>query len=75
MWRSIPELTMEEIGSLDKVVVEGRYWEAPCLIAGVVSGLNFRGGDRKLRIRVTGTQTESLLKAVGGRCRDMEVHL
>ena len=68
MWRSIPELTMEEIGNLDKVVVEGRYWEAPCLIAGVVSGLNFRGGDRKLRIRVTGTQ-------VGGRCRDMEVHL
>ena len=75
MWRSIPELTMEEIGNLDRVVVEGRYWEAPCVIAGVVSGLNFRGGDRKLRVRVAGTQTESLLKAVGGRCRDMEVHL
>ena len=75
MWRPIPELTMEEIGSLDKVVVEGRYWEAPCIVAGVVNGLNFRGGDRKLSLWVTGTQTESLLKAVGGRCKELELHL
>ena len=75
MWRSIPELSMEEIGGLDKVIVEGRYWEAPCLVAGVVNGLNFRGEDRKLRLLVTGTQTESLLKAVAGRCKEMEVHL
>lgn len=75
MWRPIPELSMEEIGLLDKVVIEGKYWEAPCIVAGVVNGLNFRGGDKKLRVLVTGTQTESLLKAVGGRCQEMEVHL
>ena len=75
MWRSIPELSMEEIGCLDKVIVEGRYLESPCVVAGVVNGLNFRGGDRKLLVLVTGTQTESLLKAVGGRCKELEIHL
>ena len=33
------------------------------------------GPNRKLNLLVTGTQTESLLKAVGGRCKEMEVHL
>lgn len=37
MWRSIRELSLEEIGRLDKLIIEGKYWEAPCMVAGVVT--------------------------------------
>lgn len=67
MWRPIPELTLEEIGGLDKIIVEGSFWEAPCRIAGLVTG-----GDRRLKVLFTGART---LKAVNGKYQDMEIHL
>ena len=51
------------------------YWESPVLVAGETKGVVVQERDATWRVWVTGTQSESLLREVGGRCRELRIHI
>ena len=69
------KITFSALNLKQKVVLEGRYWESPVLIAGETRGVVVNEGDATWRIWVTGTQSESLLREVGGRCKELRIHV
>ena len=61
-WLALSKITLSELNQKQKVVLEGRYWESPVLVAGETRGVIVNEADAMWRIWVTGTQSESLLK-------------
>ena len=73
-WASL-KITFSALNLRQKVVLEGRYWESPVLVAGETRGVVVNEGDATWRLWVTGTQSESLLREVGGRCKELRIHV
>ena len=59
-------LTLEEIASGGRIVVDGTYWEGPVVAAGFGQGLDFQDGERYLKLKVEGTTSEALLHFLSG---------
>ena len=74
-WVALSKITFSELNRRQKVVLEGRYWESPVMIAGETRGVVVNEGDAVWRIWVTGTQNESLLREVAGRCKELRIHI
>lgn len=62
--RSVPAEEWKD--GLRLAVTQGSYWEEPILVAGVVKSLKIEGEKRSLELRVKGTQSEALLRWLGG---------
>ena len=74
-WLPLSKITLGELNQKQKVVLEGRYWKSPVLVAGETRGVIVNEADATWRIWVTGTQSESLLREVSGRCKELRVHV
>ena len=74
-WVSLSKITFSALNLRQKVVLEGRFWESPVLVAGETRGVVVNEGDATWRLWVTGTQSESLLREVGGRCKELRIHV
>lgn len=55
-----------EWAKLGLVRIEGKYWDEPCCLAGKVEGVDQEDQEPYLRLRVHGTQSESLLRVLSG---------
>ena len=74
-WEQLSKISIATLHKRQRVVVEGLFWEASVVIAGEGRGVVVSEGDATWRIWVTGTQQESLLKELGGKCQEMRVHI
>ena len=74
-WVSLSKITLGALNLRQKVVLEGRYWESPVLVAGETRGVVINDGDATWRLWVTGTQSESLLREIAGRCKELRIHV
>ena len=75
MWEQLSKISLSTLNKRQRVVLEGTYWESPVVVAGEIRGVVMQDGDATWRVWVTGTQTESLLRELGGRCKEMRVHI
>ena len=75
VWEPLSKIALSSINKRMRVMVDGLYWESPVVVAGETRGVVMQEGDATWRVWVTGTQSESLLREVGGRCKEMRIHL
>ena len=75
VWEMLNKIALDTLHKRQRVVIEGLLWEAPVVIAGEVRGVVVSDGSTTWRIWVTGTQQESLLKELGGKCQEVRVHI
>lgn len=74
--RSPKEVGVGEWLSSGLLVFEGHYWDEKVIVAGKVEGFETRGEEGFLRVVAQGTQSETLLKYLGGASeRRLWVHL
>ena len=73
----VEDIPIAEWGKEAKVIVtEGKYFGAEATVCGIVQGFSMDSGFQELRIRPTGTETESLLKwSTGAPLTDLRIHL
>ena len=75
--KRLRELSMEELGRLDKIVLkEGRYYHRAVDVCGKVRGARLEGREVFLDLEVSGTMDEDILKTMTGRPdRLMSIHV
>lgn len=64
--RSLKEIGVGEWLSSGLVIFEGQYWDEKVIVAGKVEGFETRGEEGFLRVVAQGTQSETLLRYLGG---------
>ena len=61
------EVPLENLGVGTKIVVEdGRYFHQECRVAGKIVGVDLRGGDFYMKVQLTGTNHEGILRHHSG---------
>ena len=75
--RKLADLSMEELGKLDKVVLtKALYYQREVDLSGGVKGCKMDGGQVFLEMEIQGTQDEELLKVMTGRpSKKLSVHV